>query len=82
MYAHRVDGLTQGLYLYQPVGHCLLPLPGRRSVVALLECSPMLDPRENIAIFASEAPMWLILVGRGSAQRPKYGKRAYRLTLL
>ncbi len=75
VYPLSVDSLGHGFYLYQPLGHSLLRLPGSQSpdqMAALLDDQMSLDATLCI----------LFVTDFGRPSLTKYGVAAYRLMLL
>jgi SagB-type dehydrogenase family enzyme len=74
-FVRRVDGLRDGLYAYDPLGHALEEL--RRG-----DLEPELSAALYAWPFVTQANLLLALVARFARTQKKYGPRGYRYILL
>jgi SagB-type dehydrogenase family enzyme len=72
--AHRVDGLVQGAYVYDPIGHALLA----RGDVDPVE----FHDRASASVTTPRPALTIAVVATFARSRAKYGLRGYRFALL
>lgn len=72
--AHAVDGLAGGAYVYDPIGHGLLPRG---------EVDPLaFHAQASASVAAPQPALTLAVVATFARSRAKYGLRGYRFALL